>query len=50
MMYVETGSMGLGFMKPKIIIDQLKTKLLVGHERFQSNTNDLMNFFNFTVG
>ena len=42
LLYVYINAMGLGFMKPRTIADQLRVKLLVGHERFQTETNELI--------
>ena len=41
-MYTTEKSMGLGFLTPKTLIEQLKMKLYVGHTRSKSNTNDLL--------
>ena len=42
LMYVNRNSFRLGFLRPKTIIDQLKSKMLVGHTRIRSETASAM--------
>ena len=42
LMYVDIRHMGLGFLTPRTIVDQLQLKLLVGHNRLKTQTNELL--------
>lgn len=49
LMYSDVSIMGLGFLRPIIIINQLQVKMYVGHTRMQSDTYEMIETIHETI-